>query len=233
MIVGRGLLASAFAPHYGERSDVVVFASGVSNSGERRAAEFERERALLSEHLSSEAATRLVYFGSCAVGNPHEPRTPYLSHKAAMEALVRASGRGIVLRLPQVAGHSSNPNTLINFLRHHLITGEHFTVWSHAERNLIDIDDIVPIARALIEQHWGEHEVVSIAALRSTPILEIVKAFEEALGVKGHYSIERKGVAFPIDTSVIAPLSHSLGIALGDGYLERIAAKYGVISTPG
>jgi len=225
MIVGKGLLANAFEQHYGRRSDVVVFASGVSNSGERRVEEFERERNLLLDQLSSTKA-RLVYFGSCAVGNPFEARTPYLVHKAAMEQLVRSSGHGMVLRLPQVAGHSSNPNTLINFLCHHLVTGEHFTVWTRAERNLIDIDDIVPIARLLIDEHWGEYDVVPIAALRSTPILDIVKALEEALGAKGHYSTEEKGVAFPIDTSIIQPLVGSLGIDLGEGYLQRIATKY-------
>lgn len=231
MIVGGGLLAGAFREHYGDQHDTVIFASGVSNSHESRKSEFDRERKLLSEHLASSSG-KFVYFGSCAVGNPNEFKTPYLAHKATMEELVCSSRRGMVLRLPQVVGHSSNPNTLINFLRNHLLTGKGFTVWARAERNLIDIDDIVPIARALIDEHWGEFEVASIAALKSTPMLEIVHAFEMALGVTGRYLVEEKGVAFPIDTSIIEPVSQKLGIDLGGDYVQRIARKYGKNANP-
>ena len=44
MIVGNGLLATAFAPRFASDRALTVFASGVANSRETRQAEFERER---------------------------------------------------------------------------------------------------------------------------------------------------------------------------------------------
>lgn len=225
MIVGNGLLAKVFSHMYADRSDVTIFAAGVSNSAETRPAAFERERRLLLERLAG-PCSRFVYFGSCAVGNPQETRTPYLAHKAEMESTVLRSGKGVVLRLPQVVGRSDNTHTLTNFLYGHIVSGEHFTVWSRAERNLIDIEDIVTIASVVIDKHWGDHDVVPIAALKSTIMPRIVSTFEEVLGIKANFSMVDKGVPFPIDTSITESIGHRMHIDLGDGYLERILRKY-------
>lgn len=225
MIVGNGLLAKVFSHMYTDRPDVTIFASGVSNSAEIRSAAFEREYRLLLEHLEG-PCSKFVYFGSCAVGNPQETMTPYLAHKSAMESLVVKSGKAIVLRLPQVVGRSDNAHTLTNFLYHHVISGQHFTVWSHAERNLIDVDDIVSIASFVIDKQWGAHSMVPIAALKSTLMPDIVRTFEGVLGIKANFSLVDKGVPFPIDTSITESISNRAQIDLGDGYLERILRKY-------
>lgn len=225
MIVGNGLLAKVFSHMYTDRTDVTIFASGVSNSDETQPSAFERERRLLREHLDG-PCSKFVYFGSCAVGNPLETKTPYLVHKAAMESLALASGKAMVLRLPQVVGRSTNTHTLTNFLYHHITEGQHFTVWSHAERNLIDVDDIVSIATFLIDKSWGVHEVVPIAALKSTVMPRIVRTFEEVLGAKANFSMVDRGAPFPIDTSVTENISNQIQIDLGEGYLERVLRKY-------
>ena len=56
VIVGRGLLARAFAPRYGHAPGIVVFASGVSNSSETDEAAFLREQDLLQRSLAEPAA---------------------------------------------------------------------------------------------------------------------------------------------------------------------------------
>ena len=225
MIVGNGLLAKVFHHLYADRSDVTIFAAGVSNSTETDCTAFDREHRLLLEKLEGPTA-KLVYFGSCAVGNPQEILTPYLAHKAAMESLVVKSGKGVVLRLPQVVGRSDNTHTLTNFLYQHIISGEHFTVWSRAERNLIDVEDIVAIASFVIDRQLEAHKIVPVAALKSTPMPTIVRTFEEVLGAKANFSRVEKGVPFLIDTSITERISHSMQIDLGDGYLERILRKY-------
>ena len=225
MIVGNGLLAKLFSHMYADRLDVTIFAAGVSNSTETESAAFEREHRLLLERLEG-PCPKLVYFGSCAVGNPQETLTPYLAHKAAMESLVLRSGKGVVLRLPQVVGRSDNTHTLTNFLYHHIVSGEHFTVWSRAERNLIDVEDIVSIGSFVIDKLWGDDHVVPVAALKSTLMPRIVSTFEEVLGIKANFSMVDKGVTFPIDTSIAESISRRMHIDLGDGYLERILRKY-------
>lgn len=47
MIVGNGLVASAFLPYFAEDPEIMIFASGVSNSRETRKEEFVREEKLL------------------------------------------------------------------------------------------------------------------------------------------------------------------------------------------
>jgi len=139
VIIGRGLVAKAFAGKWPQDGATVIVAAGVSNSDEREQAAFDREKRLLDEVFTYPQARRVVYFGSCAVGNPDEPRTPYLRHKTWMESRVLADERGRVFRLPQVVGEGGNPHTLTNFLSQRIQSGEHFEVWVRSERNLIDV----------------------------------------------------------------------------------------------
>lgn len=225
MIVGKGLLAHAFEPHFGENSEVIVFASGVSNSLETNPGEFAREATLLRQNLDSEAK-RFIYFSSCGVTTAEPELTPYMRHKRSMESLVLCAPHGLVLRLPQVVGRTENRHTLTNFLRDHIVSGEHFTVWAHAERNLIDIDDIVKIGVTLAAEPPTEATAVSIAAIRSLRMPEIVGIFERVLGRAANCSYVEKGTPMVIDTVMVESLSAELGIDLGDGYIERVIDKY-------
>ena len=226
MIIGKGLLARAFEPHFGKDPETVIFASGVSNSLETRGSEFAREHSLLRQ-LQADVAKRLVYFGSCGVTVEVGELTPYMKHKKLMESLVLSSAGGLVLRLPQVVGAMGNPNTLSNFIHDRIVSGEHFTVWAHAERNLIDIDDLVAIGTILItEMDDRSASVVSIAARKSMLMTEIVKIFERVHGKPANYSIVEKGDPLKIDTKKAAETGAHLGIDLGDGYIERVIRKY-------
>ena len=202
----------------------MVFASGVSNSLETRAAEFERERSLLCSLLESDAK-RFIYFGSCGVTAQDAELTVYMKHKQSMEALVLSSPGGLVFRLPQVVGRTDNSHTLTNFLRDRIISGEHFTVWARAERNLIDIDDVASIG-AMLAADTGGHAVVCIAAMKSLLMPDIVKIFERVLKKRANYSTVDRGGPLAIDTRVAKEVSSRLGIDLGDGYIENVINKY-------
>ena len=225
MIVGKGLLARAFEPHFGEDSDVIVFGSGVSNSLETMRSEFDRETALLTDWLGREAS-RFIYFSSCGVAADDAELTPYMRHKQAMESLVLSASNGLVLRLPQVVGSTTNHHTLTNFLRDRIVSGEHFTVWARAERNLIDVDDVVKIGVGLATQVPAQTAAVSIAATQSMLMPEIIRIFERTLGKAANCSYVERGVPMIIDTSVIESMSASLGVDLGGGYIEHVIDKY-------
>lgn len=226
MILGRGLLSTAFAPRWQNDEDVLVIAAGVSNSGEQDAAQFERERLLLSRALSEARFRRVVYFGSCAVGNPHERRSPYLEHKARMERMVLEDARGLVLRLPQVVGPGGNPNTLTNFLHARIESGEHFEVWTLAERNLIDVADVALIGEHVIEHADTFPSVVSIADVRASAMLTIVHEMERAMGRSANYHCVRRGDPLEIDTDACVIAAEAVGVKLGPGYLTRLLEKY-------
>jgi nucleoside-diphosphate-sugar epimerase len=226
MIVGSGLLARAFKPEFGANPEIIIFASGVSNSLETRAEEFSREHSLLCELLEG-AAKRLVYFGSCGVVTTGQESTPYMEHKKLMESLVLASPGSLVLRLPQVVGATNNPHTLTNFIRDRILTGEHFTVWEHAERNLVDVDDVAAIGSQLIKSTSLARTIsVPIAAERSLPMPEIVSMFERALRKTANYSIAPKGLPLPVDATEAVQIGAKLGINLGQDYIESVIRKY-------
>jgi nucleoside-diphosphate-sugar epimerase len=143
-----------------------------------------------------------------------------------MESIVQSTRGGLVLRLPQVVGRTDNPNTLTNFLRDRILSGESFQVWSRAERNLIDIDDVVAIASAMIECEEQIPAVVNIAAERSVPMPAIVAIFEEALGRKANFDLKDQGTPFPIESAYANRVGRELGIDLGSNYAERVIRKY-------
>lgn len=223
MIVGNGLLARAFRSRYAEDKTVIVFASGVSNSLETRETEFARESELLQRALASGART--IYFGSCGVAGGEASFTPYMRHKQEMETRVLESGRGLSLRLPQVVGHANNPNTLTNFIRSRVGSGEHFMGWSNAERSLMDIDDIVPIAAALIDR-GASGRAIAIAPASVVTMPQLVGMFEQILGKKANVTWVSRGEPMRIDAREALAVANELGIDLGPGYALNLLKKY-------
>lgn len=221
------MLAAAFSERFKDDPDVLIFASGVSNSQEVRASEFQRERHKLLAAIESFGGSRFAYFGSCGVVNNLETLSPYLLHKLEMESLVRSHPAGFVFRLPQVVGRTPNPNTLTNFLYEKITTGNPFTVWANAERNLIDIDDIASIATVLLSEKPQGSDMAVIASARSVPSLEIVHVFERVLGKAGNYTIMDKGDPLNIEAERANEIARSMGIDLGGDYIERLVRKYG------
>lgn len=226
MIIGRGLVATAFAGDWLQDETTAIVAAGVSNSAESDPAAFAREEALLAQVLATPELRRIVYFGSCAVGNPAERQTPYLQHKARMEARILADPRGQVFRLPQVVGAGGNPHTLTNFLRTRIESGESFDVWARAERNLIDIEDVAVLGTHVLRHPSDYPAMMSLADIQSTNMLDIVRSMERVLDRQGNYRIIDQGVTFPIDTRDCQRAALSCGIPLGMGYLGRLLGKY-------
>ncbi|XUY29653.1 NAD-dependent epimerase/dehydratase family protein [Agrobacterium sp. rho-8.1] len=224
MIIGRGLVASAFVPYFDSDQDVIVFAAGVSNSGETRGEEFLREEKMLRGYL--EAAGQLLYFGSCSVFDPEMANTQYVRHKLEMEALVGSYTGNAIFRLPQVVGTSSNSNLLTNFLCQKIENGERFNVWKNARRNLIDVDDIAAIVTHMIRKGDPKEGVYNIASPFSVSILNIVEVFEKVLGKKAVYSLIDAGSGYDIDVPDVKRAASDLNISFDEDYIERTVRKY-------
>jgi nucleoside-diphosphate-sugar epimerase len=225
MIVGDGLLARAFARRYADDPHVTIFASGVSDSLEVREHAFARERELLDSVLARSTA-RAVYFSCCSLWDCDAVMTPYMRHKRDMESRVRVSAGGLVLRLPQVVGPAGNPRTLANYLHKKIMAGERFEVWRHAERNLIDVEDVAAIATAMIEGPDDAWPLRSIATPWSLGMPEIVAIFERVLARTADFTMVDKGRALPVDATEAVSLAARLGIDFGPDYPERLLRKY-------
>jgi len=227
MIIGTGLIARAFIPHLQALAGACVYAAGVSNSSCTDSREFERERERLGAALASASPSGLfLYFSTCSVDDPAARETAYVRHKVAMEDLVRQHGRYLVVRLPQLAGSTPNPHTLLNHLYARIVRSERFAVWRGATRNIIDVDDAARIVTDLVVSENASGETVNVANSRSYGILEIVGTMERVLGQQAIFDIIDRGGSYAIDIDRIHAALHRCGIAFPDDYLHRVIRKY-------
>lgn len=224
MIIGDGLIASAFRACAWNDDGVAIFASGVSNSSETREDEFRRERDLLLDVIN--AGKKLIYFSTCSIYDPAAQASAYVSHKKEMEALVATCREFFIFRLPQVVGRSKNPHTLTNFIFKKIISREKFDLWRHAERNLIDVDHVVEIAASLVEAQVSLNDVVNIACPFSVKVAEIVSIFENILSERASYNIVDAGAGYHIDAGIASRVAQSIGVDFDGRYVERLLLKY-------
>lgn len=226
MIIGSGLVASALKPSL-SGLECCVYAAGVSNSGCIDPGEFSRERVRLMEALASHTETdRFLYFGTCSVFDPAAAQSGYVQHKLAMEALVRHHPRHLILRLPQVAGHTPNPHTLLNFFYARISRSEKFEIWERSTRNVLDIDDIATLVTHLVLRDDAAGETISVANPSSMPVSDIVAAMEKVVGKTAIFNTRASGSSYSIDCARIEPAIRQSGVNLQGNYLERVLKKY-------
>ena len=205
MIVGSGVVASCLD----DRPGVILYAAGVSNSRCEDADEFKRDRDRLIDNLDRRGL--FVYFSTCAAGD-----STYVTHKRELEQLVKDRGDYLICRLPIVAGKTTNPHTLLNYLHSRIARSERFDLIPEARRNIIDTTDIGSIVKWLLKT-GAENETVNVAAPMDYSMRQIVTAFEDLTG-KRAYTREHPGSPdLLIDVSRIkaAPMCWS-GDYLGD-----------------
>jgi nucleoside-diphosphate-sugar epimerase len=229
MIIGNGLLAQAFAPHYAERDDVVVFASGVSNSRETAPAAFARERHLLEQALERARAREqlLVYFSSCSIADPELTTAPYVLHKHAQEKLIAEHApRMAIFRLPQVVGRTPNQHTLTNYLHQTIGSGQRFQVWARARRNLIDVDHVAQIGRRLLERGDTINRAVNIACPYSVAVPDLVGVFETVMDRQAHYDLIDSGGSYHIDVDPAMSAAAEADVVMDQNYVIQLIRKY-------
>jgi nucleoside-diphosphate-sugar epimerase len=227
MIIGTGLLARAFSYTFSEQDSVIIYAAGVSNSNCTDESEFLRERTRLGAALeNSSKIDTFVYFGTCSVADPIAKSTPYVQHKLSMERMVKAHPNNLILRLPQVAGNTPNPHTLLNFLYARIYRSEKFNLWSNAKRNIIDVDDIVSIALQLIANKSEQNTTFNIANSVNYLMIDIVSVMENILNKRAIYDLVERGSEYNIDTSEISSFLMKTNVKFDDDYLINVITKY-------
>lgn len=143
-----------------------------------------------------------------------------------MEQLVSGHPRHLILRLPQVAGKTPNPHTLLNYLHARIARSEAFCLWRNARRNVIDVEDVVSIARQLIVDTSVRNRTLNIANLINYPIVNIVSAMERVVGKRAIYDVVERGSEYSIDVSAILSVLDNVGIKFGADYLDDVIGKY-------
>jgi UDP-2-acetamido-2,6-beta-L-arabino-hexul-4-ose reductase len=142
LIIGNGFLANAFTNRIGE--NLVVFASGVSDSACIEECFFLREELLLTNTISDYQDQCLVYFSSCGVISQELLEIPYYQHKLKMEQIICSTHpQYLIFRLPQTIGKNRNNKTLVNNFFDFILEGKEITIQRFAKRYFIDIDHVV------------------------------------------------------------------------------------------
>ena len=227
MIVGSGLIARAFLPQEAALSQVCLHAAGVSNSACKDASEFQRDRdRLLQMMAASPTAMLFVYFSTCSIDDPSMQKSRYIEHKRELEALVRERGHYLVVRLPQTAGFSPNPHTLLNYLYARISRSERFDLWRFAMRNVIDVEDVARVVLDLVCKENVANETINVANPRSSSMFEIVAALEQVTKRVALYNLIDRGVVYLVDTSRIAASIQRCRTDFDESYLVRTVEKY-------
>ena len=217
------MIAKAMESDFGSNPEILVFASGVSNSNETAPEPFNREKTLLEHCLAKR--TRIVYFSTCSIEDPALKFSRYVRHKLEMEALLLERGNCAIYRLPQVVGLTANRNTLTNYLYNCVKEGTPFQLWSDAKRYLIDVHHVSKII-SHVEKSRGANLVMNIAPQDSVKISHIVDIFEDFLNKKANYTTAPMGGCYKLNIDRCQIAAEALGIDLKYDYAKKCLEKY-------
>lgn len=225
MLIGNGMMAKQFAK-YKDNNDVLIFASGVSNSKETQDSEFEREFTLLQETITNNPEKHFVYFGTSSMYDPMARHSPYVLHKLAMEQYVIENCKSYnIFRISQVIGRANNP-TLVNFIVNNIIYDKEFDVWERATRNLIALDDVYKIIDYILVNKININQIVNVANSHNISIVDFIHIVEDVIGKKSKMKLVPKGFPFDtIDISLIKPFLSKLGINLDKNYYKNALSR--------
>ncbi len=225
-MIGTGMLARAFS-EYQAVTDIVIFASGVSNSKEMNRDAFEREKILLNEHINYSDEKLFIYFSTASINDEDQIGSAYVQHKISMENIISsACSQYLIFRLTNPIGQTNNSTTILNFLVNKIKEERAFTLWSNASRNLMDIDDVVRTINYFILQTEIRNVVLTIANPQTYALTEIVSATENYCGKKARPILENKGGSPILDVNALLPVYEQLGINFDSDYLENLLKKY-------
>jgi hypothetical protein len=225
MIIGDGLLGSSLKRNLKiPNHDIVIFASGVSNSSEIRASEFTREIDLLSEYLRK--SLYIIYFSTCSIYDEALNNSPYVQHKLRVEEMLLARGKSLIIRLPQIAGFGGNENNLLNFLHKKIVSGSLFDIWVNAKRSLIDVDDVCYFTQKILDGQAPHYDLINIAAPNNISISDLVKLIENSSGIKANYRLVDAGSDYLIDVTLAKSVFDDYSVKFHRDYFESIVVKY-------
>ncbi len=224
MIVGKGLIASLFTDS--DREDVVLFASGVSNSLETRESEFLREENLILDTIAENPGKIFIYFSTCSIYDSSKTGSDYVLHKLKMEQLIKnRCSKYLILRVSNAVGKGGNPNLLMNYLIRSVKNNETINVHTKATRNLIDAEDILNITLHLIDEK-NLNKIINVAYVYNYAIIEILEIIEQFYNQKLDLNLIKSGSGYNIDVPDIESYFKINRLTDKESYLCKILKKY-------
>jgi nucleoside-diphosphate-sugar epimerase len=226
MVIGNGMIANRFM-NYKNDEDIIIFASGVSNSKDTIAQNFQREFLLLKQTVKDHPGRTFVYFSTCSIDDEDLQNAPYVIHKTQVEKYIKEYiPNNFIFRISNLAGVSNNPYTLLNFFMFNILHQHPFTIWNKASRNIIGIDDMFDLVNYFLQENKKSNSVINIANPENYSVPFIIDTIEKHLQKKGRYHEVERGGNYDIDVSIIKPVIDQLNIQFPGNYLDLLLKKY-------
>ena len=197
MIVGNGLIAQTIKSC--DNDNVILFASGVSNSVNPTTKDFEREKALLSKHLDSNK--KIVYFSTISVYDDSVNTKAYIKHKLAMENLIgRTSQNYLILRLPNIIGENGNPNTLFPFFKKCLEADKPVDIKENAYRYLLTTQQLCTMLHEVLDEK-GVNLTINCVLKEPYRVLDIYLALAQILNISPKHTLVSGGLHYVVPSN--------------------------------
>ena len=194
MLVGSGLIASAFLD-YKDNDDVIVIASGISNSKETDYKKYQREINMIGEFIGTKS--KVIYFSTISVFD-ESLDSLYVNHKRYIEKMISSNfDNYLIFRLPIVIGKTGNNNTFINNIKGKIISDEIIYINNMSSIYIIDIDEIRRLLPDLINNK--NNEIINVVFDNKEFVFDVIQKIEILLGKEANKKIINNGFDFTID----------------------------------
>ena len=218
------MIASAFLK-YPMGNNIIVFASGVSNSGETRKSEFDKELNLLKQFNVNK--NHIVYFSTTSIYDNTLKETSYIKHKNRIEDYIKENSYSYnIFRLPIVVGNTNNNCTLIKFLYQKIINGDTIEVFSNACRSILDVDDLSFIVNQILKLGVFKNDILDIHLSPKANILDIIESLETSIGIKANKKILNKGNCYEIEDKRLNNFLSQINYQIKKDYIFKTINKY-------
>ena len=224
MIVGNGMIATAFKNIDYDLSDYILFASGVSNSKCRDFGEFNREFLTLKNTLDNNKT--LIYFSTSSVFDPGLQNSEYVKHKLILEKYIQENFKNyIIYRLPNVIGKTVNPNTMINYFSNAIWSNSTVNIFRNSTRYIIDIDDVI---KYVLLTKGITNSIINLNFNIKYYVIDIWKEIEILLNKKGKSILINKGIDYDVDNSLFTKVLGEINIPdlNNENYLIKVLKKH-------
>ena len=223
MVIGNGMIANRFMNRYRDDSNVIIFASGVSNSSEKFEDQYIREKVLIEKYLNEYSDKKFVYFSSFIHLSGMKSR--YLDHKREIETLLqKLSNNYLVIRLPQIFGHGGNKNNIINYFDNCIKCDIPINVQIDTVRSIIDIDDVFNIVTKCIDCEYNK--LLNLSYVEQIYVDNIVKFLYHINNKTVKIIYQPKGYSITTQNSpIINDIIKELEIETSS-YTHKVLIKY-------
>lgn len=226
MIIGKGLIASAFEQLQID-DNLIIFASGISNSKQLEDKDRNRERDLLTSTIDNHKKDKtIVYFSTYSVDNINNKNNDYVNHKVNMENTIKDSDIDyLIVRTSNIVGASGNNATVFKYLFNKIKASENFELWVNSVRNFLDVDHLALMVGELKKEGKFNTTKYLVNPI-DIKVSELVLQLEKFAGKKGVYDINDNILTEnQVDKSDSIALFNKLNLST-EFYIEQLLDKY-------